>query len=148
LPRLLLAPAFGAAIAISYLLAWLFLERAFTQRVLTATFYFAVAGTLSAGAALAGVHLFSKRRLSARFAAALICLLAGTAGFAILFFTLDIVLSHHRLSELPIRISLIILGISGAGTAYSMLALAAPIILPLGIPLIAIFAFVIARRPR
>jgi hypothetical protein len=145
--RALLAPAFGAAIAISYALAWLFLERAFTPRVLIATFYFALAGTLSAGAGLVSARLFSKSRFTVRIAAVLICLVAGTAGFATLFFTLDIVLSHHRLSEIPIRISLVILGISGAGTAYSMLALAAPIILPLGVPLIAIFAVLIARMP-
>ena len=148
LVRVLLAPAFGAAIAASYLLAWLFLERAFSPRVLTAMLYFALAGTLAAGVGLAGVRFLSKRRESVRIAAALICLVAGTAGFATLIFTLDIVLAHHRLSEIPIRISLIILAISGAGTAYSMLAVAAPIILPLGVPLIALFTVLIARTPR
>ena len=148
LARALLAPAFGAAIATSYALAWLFLERAFTPRVLTASLYFAIAGTLSAGAGLIAARLLAKRRGNARIAAVLICLVAGTAGFATLFFTLDIVLTHHRLSEIPIRISLIILGISGAGTMYNMLAVAAPIIVPLGLPMIVLFALLIARTPR
>ena len=146
--RVLLAPTYGALIALSYALGWLFLERAFTPRMLTATLYFAIAGTLSAGAGLIGAKLLSKRRGSARIAAVLICLVAGTAGFATLFFTLDIVLTHHRLSEIPIRISLLILGISGAGTVYGLLATAAPIILPLGVPVIALFTVLIARTPR
>jgi hypothetical protein len=116
--------------------------------VLTAASYFAIAGTVSAGVGLIAAHLLSKRRGNARIAAVLICLVAGTAGFATLFFTLDIVLTHHRLSEIPIRISLIILGISGAGTMYTMLAVAAPIIVPLGLPMIVLFALLIARTPR
>ena len=110
--------------------------------------YFALAGTLAAGAGLIGVRFLWKRPESVRIAAALICLIAGTAGFATLIFTFDIVFAHHRLSEIPIRMTLIILAISGAGTVYSMLAIAAPIILPLGVPLIALFAVLIARRPR
>lgn len=148
LVRALLAPAFGALIGLSYALGWLFLERAFTPRMLTATLYFAVAGTLSAGAGLIGAHLLSKRRESARIAVVAICLVAGTTGFAALFLTLDIVLTHHRLSEIPIRVSLIILGISGAGALYNLLAIAAPLILPLGVPVIALFAVLIARTPR
>jgi hypothetical protein len=148
LVRALLAPAFGALIALSYALGWLYLERSFTPRMLTATVYFAVAGTLSAGAGVIGAQLLSKRRESARMAAVLICLIAGTTGFAALFLTLDIVLTHHRLSEIPIRISLIILGISGAGALYNVLAVAAPLTPPLGAPVIALFAVLIARVPR
>ena len=130
------------------MLAWLFLDRSFTSRVLTATLYFALAGTLSAGAGLIGAQFLSKRRESARIAAVLVCLVAGTTGLAVLFFTLDVVLTRHSLSEFPIHVSLIILGISGAGTTYSMLSIAAPIILPLGLPVIALFAVLIARTPR
>lgn len=148
LARALLAPAFGALIGLSYALGWLFLERAFTPRMLTATLYFAVAGTLSAGAGLIGAHLLSKRRESALIAVVAICLVAGTAGLAALFLTLDMVLTHHRLSEIPIRVSLIILGISGAGAMYNVLAIAAPLILPLGGPVIALFTVLIARTPR
>ena len=145
---MLLAPAFGALIALSYALGWLFLERAFTPRTLTATLYFAVAGTLSAAAGLIGAQLLAKRRGSVRIAAVLICLVAGTAGFAALFLTLETVLTHHRLSELPIRMSVIILGVSGVGTLYNVLSVAAPLILPLGAPVIALFAVLIARVPR
>ena len=49
---------------------------------------------------------------------------------------------------MPIRISLIILAISGAGALYNVLAVAAPLITPLGLPLIVLFAWVIARNPR
>jgi len=61
---------------------------------------------------------------------------------------LQLVLSHHRLSEIPIRISLIILAVSGAGALYNVLAIAAPVIMPLGLPLIALFAWLIAKSPR
>ena len=38
--------------------------------------------------------------------------------------------------------------ISGAGALYNVLAIAAPLIMPLGLPLIALFAWLIARNPR
>ena len=48
---------------------------------------------------------------------------------------LQLVLTQHRLSEIPHRIALIILAISGAGALYNVLAVAAPLITPLGLPL-------------
>lgn len=146
--RALLAPAFGAAIAISYALAWLFLERSITPRVLNATAYFALAGTLSAGAALAATGFLTKWRWGIRLAVAVLCLTAGTLLLAALFMMLQTVLTYHRLSEIPIGITIAILGISGAGALYNVLTSAAPLILPLGAPVIVLFAVLIARVPR
>ena len=147
--RVFLAPAYGALIALSYALGWLFLERAFTPRVLGATVYLALAGMLSAGAALVAAKLLAGRSWSARLAAAASCLLIGTVGLASVMMTLEMVLTHHRLTEIPIRVSVVILGISGAGAFLpSVLTIAAPIILPLRVPLIAFFAVLIARAPR
>ena len=61
---------------------------------------------------------------------------------------LQLVLTHHRLSEIPLRIALIILAVSSASALYNVLAIAAPLIMPLGLPLIALFAWLIARSPR
>jgi hypothetical protein len=61
---------------------------------------------------------------------------------------LQVVLTYHRLSEIPIKIAILILGISGAGALYNVLAIAAPLILPLGLPLVLVFAALLARGPR
>ncbi len=148
LTRALLAPAFGAAIALSFTLGWLALDRAFTPRTMTAAAYFALAGTLSAGAALVAMRLLARRPWSARMAAALVCLVAGTAGLASVFMMLELVLTFHDLSEVPIPIAIVILGYTSAGALHSVLAIAAPLILPLGLPMIALFAILIAKNPR
>jgi hypothetical protein len=144
----LLAPAFGVAIALSFALGWIAFGRAFTPRTATAATYFGLAGMLSAGAALIAARLLCNRPWSVRMAAALICLLVGTTGFASLFTMLHVVFGFHDFSEIPIPIALIILGISGVGALYNVLAIAAPLIMPLGLPLIALFAVLIAKNPR
>ena len=133
---------------LSFALSSILIGRAFSPRAIVATGFFALAGFLAGASALTASRLLAKKPLSARFAAALICLLAGTAALASVFFMLQLVLSHHRLSEIPIRISLIILAVSGAGALYNVLAIAAPVIMPLGLPLIALFAWLIAKSPR
>jgi hypothetical protein len=61
---------------------------------------------------------------------------------------LELVLTFHDLSEVPIRIAIDILGYSTAGALHGVLAIAAPLTLPLGLPLIALFAILIAKNPR
>ena len=107
-----------------------------------------MAGTIAAAAALVAGWLFARRPWSARFAAVTLCLSVGTTGLAALFLMLQLVLPHHRLSEIPIGISIIILAISGAGEAYNVFSIAAPLILPVGLPAIVLFALLIAGRPR
>jgi hypothetical protein len=119
-----------------------------TDRALTATAFFAIAGTLSAGAALVAVRLLRRRPWSARMAAALFLLLTGSPGLAALFMSLLNLLTRHDILQVPIKISLLILGISGAGALYNILAIAAPMMLPLALPLVALFALAIARKPR
>ena len=134
--------------ALSYTVGWLAYGREFTARTATADAYFALAGALAAGAALIAARLFRNRPWSVRMAAALICLLVGTTGFASLFTMLHVVFGFHDFSEIPIPMALIILGISGAGALYNVLAIAAPLIMPLGLPMIALFAVLIAKNPR
>jgi hypothetical protein len=143
-----LAPAYGALIALAFALPWVLLQRGFDGRALLATGYFGVAGTLAALAALVVAFLLNSRPASARFAAAFVVLLLGTAGFTSIFLMFQLVLTFHRLSEIPLKIAILILGISGAGALYNVLAIAAPLILPLGLPATILFAVLIARRPR
>jgi len=135
-------------VALSYLLSNLFLGRALTPRLVLASLDFALAGTLAAAAALAAAWLLSARPWSARISAVALCLMIGTTGFAVLFLMLELVLPHHRLGEIPFRIALIILAISSAGETYNLLAIAARLILPIALPAIALFAVLIAGRPR
>jgi hypothetical protein len=135
-------------IALTLLGANLLIGRHFTPRLLIATIDFAVAGALAAAAALAAAWLFSARPWSARASAVAICLTAGTAGFAVLFLMLELVLPHHRLDEIPFRIALLILAISSAGETFNVLTIAARLILPVGLPAIVVFTLLIAGRPR
>lgn len=146
--RALLAPAFGAAIALFYTLGWLACGRAFTPRVATAVAHLGLAATLSAGAALLAARVLASHPWSARIAAVLLCLLAGTGGLASLFMTLQSVIVFHDLGEVPLAMALYVLGISGASALYNVLSIAAPLILPLGLPLTVVFAVLIAANPR
>ena len=109
---------------------------------------FAAAGMLSASLALLATYLLRRRPFGARMAATLFLLLLGTAGLSTLFMTLKVVLTFHRLNEIPVEIAILVLGIAGLGALYNVLTIAAPLILPLGLPATAVFAFLIARRPR
>jgi hypothetical protein len=120
----------------------------FTGRAAGATAYFFVSATLSGWVALLAMRLLGSRPWSARMAAALLLLLAGTAGFAALFMTIEVIVVYHDLSEVPPSVSLMVFGLSGAGTLYDVLTVGAPLILPVGLPIFALFAFLIARRSR
>jgi len=52
------------------------------------------------------------------------------------------------MTELPLHIVFLVLLIISTGALYGFLAIAAPLILPLGLPLIAAVAALIAYRPR
>jgi hypothetical protein len=135
-------------VALSFLLGSLFLGRAPTPRLALATTDFAVAGTFAAAVALVAARLLSARPWSARISAVALCLMIGTVGLAVLLLMLELVLPHHRLDEIPFRIVLIILAISGAGETYTLLTIASRLILPIGLPATILFALLIAGRPR
>jgi hypothetical protein len=148
LARVALAPAFGAALALCYLAGWLALERALTARVGTAMIYIGVAAMLSAAAALLASRLLAGRPWSARFAAALLALVVGTTGLASLFMTVELAWTTHPLPDLPLHVVFLIIAFIGIGALYGFLAIAGHLILPLGLPIVALFALLIARPPR
>jgi hypothetical protein len=55
---------------------------------------------------------------------------------------------QHALLELSLHRALLIVAIQIAATLYGFLALAAPLILPLGLPLVVLFALLFASRSR
>lgn len=99
-------------------------------------------------AALAAAWLLRKRPWSARFAAALLALLAGTPVVTTLLIAVTSLLSHHRVTEIPIRFTLLILATASALALYNILTIAARLMLPVGLPLTVLLALLIARRPR
>jgi hypothetical protein len=146
--NLLLPPTFGIALGASFLIGWVSLGRAVTDRTLAACAYLAVAGAIAAGVAMIAAHLLRRRPWSARFAAALVVLTAGTVGLAASFIGAQLAWGFHDLTELPVHIVLLILAIQAASALYGFLAIAGHIILPLGVPLTAAFALFIARPTR
>lgn len=134
--------------ALCFAAGWLFLGRAFTGRTLTACFYVAVASTLAAAAALVAARILARRHWSARFAAAVILLVVGVGGLTPIFMAMQMAWAFHDLSELPLHIFVLVLALMGAAALYNFLAIAGLLILPLGLPAIALFAVLIARTTR
>jgi hypothetical protein len=146
--RVLLAPAFGAGMAMAFAAGWIGLGRDFTARAFSAALTIAVAAALAALLALIAARLLAQKPWSARYAAALILLVAGSGGLASLFIGMEMAWATHPMTELPLHIAFLVLLIISTGALYGFLAIAAPLILPLGLPLIAAFAALIAHRPR
>jgi hypothetical protein len=134
--------------ALAFAAGWIGLGRDFSARTLSAALTIAVAAALAAVLALIAARLLARKPWSARFAAALILLVAGSGGLASLFIGVETAWATHPMAELPLHIVLLILLIVSTGALYGFLAIAAPLILPLGLPLIAAFAVLMARRPR
>ena len=134
--------------ALSFAAGWLVLARTVTAHTATALLAIGVAGALAAGAALVAARMLRRRPWSARFAAAFLVLTVGTCGLASFFIAARIAWLSHPLPDLPLHIVLVILAITGIGALYGFLAIAGFLILPLGLPLIVLFATILARTPR
>jgi hypothetical protein len=134
--------------ALVYAASWIGLDRDFTARTLTATLYIGMASALAGAMALLAVRVLAQKPWSARFAASLILLIGATAAGASLFIGIEVAWATHPMRELPLRIVMTILLIIGASALYGFLALAGPLLLPLGLPLVAIVAWLMARPPR
>ncbi len=102
----------------------------------------------SAAVALIAVWLLRRRPWTARLAATLVILFAGTVGVATAAMAAQLILRHHHLSEIPLKIAFLVVALSTAGELYTVLSAAAPLTLPLGLPAVAVFAVLIARPPR
>ena len=134
--------------ALSLLAGWLFVGRAVTASSLTALAYLAAAGTMAAALALAANWLLKRRPWTARLAAALFLLIAGTVGLASFLIGIETAMDTHDLGDVPLRTVLVILALTSAATLYNFLAVAGFLMLPLGAPIMVLFALAIAGMPR
>lgn len=146
--RILLAPAFGIAMALCFAAGWFLVDRGFTVRSSYALSFLAVSGTVSAGVAEAAARILARAAWSARFAAAFIILAAGTVALASIIMMIQVVFTHHDMREVPVAMAVRIMAINSAAAFHNMLALAAPLMLPLALPLVVVFAGIIAGRAR
>ena len=148
LRALLTALGFGLAMGLCFNAAWLLLDRALTGDTLIATLYLAAAGTISAGMALAVVAFLHRCPWTSRFAAAFVILVAGTGALTAFFIMTQTVTAAHDLTEMPLRVALVVMGLSTATALYNFLTMAGLAILPFALPLIVAFASLIASDAR
>ena len=91
--------------------------------------------------------LQAKRRGSTRFAAALLLLAAVPPLVLSLVMGVQTLSTFHDLSEIPPHIAMLIIAILGAGALYGLLSTALREMVPLALPLMLVFAWLIALAP-
>ena len=144
----MLALAFGFTVALSYLVVALILGRPLTARLLTGVGYVGAAGTVSAILALFARALLRQRPWTTRIAAILFLLLAGTGALTAFFAGADMAIRAHHPWDEPVQVIAMVLAITGTASLYYVLAIPALLLIPIGLPTIVLFAFLIAGRPR
>ena len=128
--------------------AWLLLGRAVTAPVGLAMAFLAVAALAAALAAQISVAVLHNQPWTSRFAAATLILVVGTVGTTSALLMAQTVLASYDFTDVPAGMVVRILMVSGAAALYNFLTMAGLVILPFSLPLIAAFAWVIARRRR
>jgi hypothetical protein len=146
--RVLLPAACGLAMALSFGAGWVLLGRAFTGRTLAAAIHIGIAAAVAAALALLALHLLRPRRWAIRFALAIVLLWAGTCAVAALTMGVETAWTRHTLTELALADALRVVAINVAAALYTLLTVAAPLMLPAGVPLVVLFAALVARTPR
>jgi hypothetical protein len=139
-------PLFGLAMAASFAALWLAVGRAATAEMVMASLVIATASLVSCVVALFAGCLLRRRPWSARFAAALILLITGTAALTSAAIGAHLAWTTHPLPELSPKLVLVILAASSVAALYGFLTIPAYLILPLGLPLILATAAWIAQR--
>lgn len=124
-------------------LPWLSLGRAVTPRLAVAVLLFGFCAAAAALAASALVRWMPRSPYSARFAAAVVTLLLGTAGLMCAVMTVETA-SEHLFEGLSAKTLGLILAYTGAASLYNFLAVAGWVLLPLGLPVIVAFAGLLA----
>jgi hypothetical protein len=135
-----MASSFGAG--------WILLDRAFTGRTLAAAVHIGIAAAIAAALALQAFYLLRPRRWPTRFAMGIVLLSAGTGAIASLTMGVATAWARHPLAELGLADAALISLINVAAALYMVLTVAAPVLLPAGLPLVVLFAALLARTPR
>ena len=144
---LVLAVLFGLALGAAFATVWLGLERAWTDKATTAFTIVASSGALAGLAAAAAGWLLAPYSFAIRFTAAFACLVLGTAAFASFALFLRALWTTAMPGDSLAHMIFFAITLA-AGSAFSFLTLAAPLVLLPGLPLILLFAALLARRPR
>ena len=142
-----LALLFGLALGGVFAAAWLGLERAWTGKTTLALALVAGSGTLTGLAAAALGRRLTRRSFALRFAAAFVCLAAGVFALASLGLFLHAAWTTPMPEDSLVHLAFFLLTLA-AGAAYSFSGLGAQLVLLPGLPLILLFAALLARRPR
>jgi hypothetical protein len=144
----MIAPAFGVAMALAFVTAWLVLDRAVTSRAVGACLTIAVASGVSAAVALVANRILGRRAWTARYAAALSVLITGTGALTSFFIGAETAWTTHSLLELSPKLVVIVVLLTSVGSLYSFLSVAGFVLLPIGVPVIFASAALIAHRAR
>jgi len=126
---------------------WTGLERPLSGNAVLAASVFAGSGTLAALLARMAVALFARRPPGARFAAALLMLAAVPPVVLSLVMAVRSLLRFHDFAEIPPHIAGVIVAILGAGSLYGLLSTAMRAMAPFVLPLMLLFAWLIALLP-
>jgi CBS domain containing-hemolysin-like protein len=141
--RAILPIAFGVAMAAALALPWMSLGRAATPRLAAAVLLFGICGAAAALATSALMRRMARSPFTARYAAALVALLLGTAGLMCSVMTVGAA-GEHLFEGLPPKTIGLIFAYTVAASLYNFLAVAGWLLLPLGLPVIVIFAGLLA----
>ncbi len=145
--RLFLPAAFGLAMGATYALSWTALERAWTPDTFAATAIMAAAGLLAGIAALWLMHRLDAADRFTRFSAALLVLPAVTTAIAAIgLFAERLVYAERAHVDTWAQQAWWIISLA-ASAMLLFLAVAGRIMLPLGVPLMVLFAALFAARP-
>lgn len=135
---------YGLLLAGLYVLDWVSLERPLSRDAVFTAGLFAAAGTLAAGLARIAAAIQARRQWSARFAAALVLLAAAPPLVLSLVMGVQTLTRFHDISEIPPHIAALIIVILGGGSLYGLLSTALREMVPLALPAMLVFAWLIA----
>jgi hypothetical protein len=131
--------------AVAFAASSLWLERPLAGRTIEAVVVIGLAAALAAAIALLADRRLRRRAATARFAAAFILLLGGTSGLSAAIVGAQMAFAFHPLGEVPLHIAILIVALMGATALYYFLAIAAWLLMPLGLPLTLVISLLIAR---
>jgi hypothetical protein len=131
-----------------FLVSLVALGRPLTGGSLAAVLSVAASACVSAAVAMVSARLLQMRPWTARYACSLLMLIGGTGALSALLVAIEMAWRYGHLAHAAPHVILLILANLGIVALYYFLSIAAPLILPVGLPLFAGMAALIARRRR
>jgi hypothetical protein len=113
------------------------LGRPLTGSSIAAVLSVAIAAGVSAASALVSARLLRSRPWTARYACSLLLLIGGTGALSALIVATEMAWRYGHLAHAPPHVIHLILANLGVVALYYFLSIVGPLVLPLGLPLIA-----------